>query len=227
MADRSAAVGVGRQPFASPEQRLRVEVADHIRSEIFAGRMKRGSRVDQDGVASSLGLSRLPVREALILLEREGLIVFRPRRGAFVADLTEDDLVDHFELLALIRGYATMRYAPVSAEETAVRMDLWERLMEGRGDERAIDDQLVAMAERGMTQRLKLEIDRLAPMMLAAWRVVSSDGVAHAELQLMRDQLTALQAGDRVRAGEITAEAIRRYGRHVIERLRSQGFFAG
>jgi DNA-binding GntR family transcriptional regulator len=56
----------------------------HIRKLIFDGYLRPGARVHQDDVARGLGISRIPVREALIALEQQGWVTIEPNRGAFV-----------------------------------------------------------------------------------------------------------------------------------------------
>ncbi|MFD6222333.1 GntR family transcriptional regulator [Nocardia asteroides] len=82
-----------------------------IRRRIFAGELRPGDKIDQDEIAESLGISKLPVREALIALELESLVDMPPRRGAFVALLTRDDVRDHYWLLGLVSGLAAARAA--------------------------------------------------------------------------------------------------------------------
>jgi DNA-binding GntR family transcriptional regulator len=85
------------------EQRLRspslVQLAvDAIRRMILAGELAEGERLIEDRLTEQLGISRPPLREALRVLEQEGLIVTRPRRGSTVATLTDQDV---FEILTL------------------------------------------------------------------------------------------------------------------------------
>ena len=63
-------------------------VYENLRSSILDGTLEPGSKLGQDRIASQLGVSRMPVREALSRLEAEGMIVFETYRGAFVAPLT-------------------------------------------------------------------------------------------------------------------------------------------
>jgi DNA-binding GntR family transcriptional regulator len=69
-------------PTAKP---LRDEIADALRADIIAGRLEPGSRLREEHIAGAQGVSRVPVREALQRLEREGYLVLTPRRGATVA----------------------------------------------------------------------------------------------------------------------------------------------
>ena len=69
---------------------LSEDVAEYIREGIMSGALRPGTRIDQDAIAADLGVSRLPVREALISLDKEGLINTIPRRGAFVARMERE-----------------------------------------------------------------------------------------------------------------------------------------
>src|SRR3954451_7782443 len=77
-----------------------------IRRMIFDGELRPGERVPQDDVAAMLGISRIPVREALIALEREGWVTIEMHRGAFVNALDARSVRDHYELFALLYGFA-------------------------------------------------------------------------------------------------------------------------
>lgn len=82
-----------------------------IRQMIFSGELRPGDKIDQDRVAVRLGVSRLPVREAVIALDVEGVIELAPRRGAFVAALSQDDVRDHYGILGAVSGLAAARAA--------------------------------------------------------------------------------------------------------------------
>jgi DNA-binding GntR family transcriptional regulator len=84
-------------------------IAAHIRQLIFEGKLHAGMRVPQDAIASDLGVSRIPVREALIVLEREGWVTNEMHRGAFINALDEQAVHDHYELYGLIYGLAAQR----------------------------------------------------------------------------------------------------------------------
>jgi DNA-binding GntR family transcriptional regulator len=84
-------------------------IALHIRSLIFEGELRPGMRVPQDAIANDLGVSRIPVREALIVLEREGWVTNEMHRGAFINALDEQAVHDHYELFGLIYGFAAKR----------------------------------------------------------------------------------------------------------------------
>ncbi|MDL4814367.1 GntR family transcriptional regulator [Actinomadura opuntiae] len=106
--------GVTGRAGLLPEQHLSrltsgEQVRLYLRRLIFDGVLRQGQRVPQDAVARTLGLSRIPVREALIALEREGWITIVAHRGAFVNALDESSVHDHYELYGLFYGFAVRR----------------------------------------------------------------------------------------------------------------------
>jgi DNA-binding GntR family transcriptional regulator len=72
-------------------------VAEELRRRIVSGVYAGGDQIRQEAVGAELGVSRIPIREALLQLESEGLIVIHTHKGAVVASLTTDDAVDLFE----------------------------------------------------------------------------------------------------------------------------------
>ena len=67
-------------------------IAEEIRARIRSGRLALGARISDKQIAAELGVSRTPVREALVQLQSEGLVVMRPQSGTFVIDLGADDV---------------------------------------------------------------------------------------------------------------------------------------
>ena len=91
---------------------LRARVAQEIRIAILRGDLPPGSRVKQEGLAAQLGVSREPVRQALLLLQREGLVHAQPNRGARVAPLDRQLISDVYGLREALE---------ISAVETLAR----------------------------------------------------------------------------------------------------------
>jgi len=77
-----------------PVEVLRARVANEIRTAILRGDLAPGSRVKQEDLAAQLGVSREPVRQAILLLEREGLVHAQPNRSALVAPLDRQIISD-------------------------------------------------------------------------------------------------------------------------------------
>jgi DNA-binding GntR family transcriptional regulator len=96
---------------------LKDAAAAYLREQILTGQLTPGTKVDQDEISEALGMSRLPVREALIELAHESLIDAVPRRGAFVARLERADIMDHYRIFALVAGLAASRAATSLTDE--------------------------------------------------------------------------------------------------------------
>ena len=88
-----------------------------IREAILDGRLQPGQRLKEEDLARQLGISRTPVREALLMLQVEGLIVATPNRGATVRVHTPDDLEDLYVLRAVLEGHAVRRAASRVGED--------------------------------------------------------------------------------------------------------------
>lgn len=73
-------------------------IADYVRAQILAGALLPGTRIRQDDLAAELGASRLPVREALRILQTGGLITLESNRGAWVTQLDQDDCELSYEI---------------------------------------------------------------------------------------------------------------------------------
>lgn len=94
-----------------PRAKVAQQVYHRIREAIMTGRLAGGTRLKEVELASQLDASRTPVREALVQLESEGLIVLLPRRGAIVRSLSERDVEDAFQLRALLEGFGAAQAA--------------------------------------------------------------------------------------------------------------------
>ena len=101
------------------QQQLTDRVHAALREAITSGRLPPEARIKQEQIAAELGVSRTPVREALHLLEREGLVRLVPRRGAIVQGFTPADVRELYELRELLE--------PAAAELATVRANAEER----------------------------------------------------------------------------------------------------
>jgi DNA-binding GntR family transcriptional regulator len=105
-----------------------VAATELIREAILDGRLEPGRRLKEEELARELGISRTPVREALLMLQAEGLVVATPNRGAMVRVHDAEDLDDLYQLRALLEGHATRRAATrISPSELTVLQESCER----------------------------------------------------------------------------------------------------
>ncbi len=82
------------------------EVAESLRQRIFNRELAPGSWIDELKIAQAYGISRTPLREALKVLAGEGLVTMKVRRGAYVTEVSEQDLADVYHLLSLLESDA-------------------------------------------------------------------------------------------------------------------------
>lgn len=98
------------------------QVAERIREAIIAGKIAPGVWLRETALATRIGVSRIPVREALARLESEGLVERVPYRGARVVRLTVDQVRESFMLRSLLEGFATKLAAPHLTPEEIGRL---------------------------------------------------------------------------------------------------------
>lgn len=103
------ALANGRAPLV--RRNVGEVVADHIRQLVFDGALRDGERLPQREIAESLGVSAIPVREALVALEREGVVTIHAGRGAFVNGLDPEIALEQFYVFGRIYGLAARRAA--------------------------------------------------------------------------------------------------------------------
>lgn len=109
-------------------------VASYIREQIFTGRLRRGDRVRQDDVATELRVSRIPVREAMIALDREGWVTIEPHRGSYVNGLDEQSVFDHYEILGLLYGLAGRRAAQHADDSELAQFEVLRKAVSAADD---------------------------------------------------------------------------------------------
>jgi DNA-binding GntR family transcriptional regulator len=101
----------------SPKRSLSGDIVERLRKAIWSGRLAPDERLREELLAEMLGVSRGPIREALSQLEREGLVIKQPNRGAVVARLSPEDLDEVFSLRLAIERLA-VQHAVRNAGQT-------------------------------------------------------------------------------------------------------------
>lgn len=107
----------------TPRGTAHVYVRETLRQDILNGTLPGGTRLAQSEVASRLGVSTTPVREALRDLASEGLVTIDPHRGGFVMDLSRQDVVEIYELRHHIEPLALHLAFPRITNELIDRLD--------------------------------------------------------------------------------------------------------
>jgi DNA-binding GntR family transcriptional regulator len=86
-------------------------VVAHVVNLILTGKIRTGDRIDRNVIAKDLGLSRVPIQEAMVQLEHDGIISTRYHRGAFVERFDAATILEHHEIYGLLNGLAAERAA--------------------------------------------------------------------------------------------------------------------
>src|SRR3990172_9229267 len=129
----------------TPKRALSDDVGVRLREGISSGQLSPGKRLSEKLLAEMMGVSRGPIREALTRLEREGLVVKQPNKGAFVARLSREDLDEVYSLrLAL--------------ERLAVQQAIRNAEPKHLADMQAIVDVMALDVIRGTTEKAAAEL---------------------------------------------------------------------
>ncbi len=107
----------------------REQVVGHVAQLILTGKLRSGDRLDRNDLAASLGVSRVPVQEAVAQLEHDGIVTTRYHRGAFIARFDAPVLLEHYHLFGVLNGLVSAGAATEATPETIARLkDLTSQL---------------------------------------------------------------------------------------------------
>lgn len=104
-------------------------VVTHIVNLVMTGKLRSGDRIDRSEIVRDLGLSRVPIQEAVVQLEHDGILSTRYHRGAFVARFDEATVREHHELSGMLNGIAAARCAASPTPRILAHLDDTLRLM--------------------------------------------------------------------------------------------------
>jgi DNA-binding GntR family transcriptional regulator len=200
---------------------------DAIRDGILHGNYAEGEPLRQDALADELGVSRIPIREALRQLEAEGLVTFNPHRGAIVSTLSLAEIEEVFDLRTTIEAdllrRAVPRLTPEQLDQADEVLDRYASALQS-GDVSKwgelnwqFHSTLYAAAGRpvamGIVQRLHQQSDRYLRMQLALTHGETRANDEH------RAIAAAVRAHDAKRASSLMRDHIAGAGRSLLEFL--------
>ena len=119
-------------------QTVTAMVAEYIAARIIGGDYPGGHQIRQEAIAAELGVSRIPVREALLQLEADGLVVIRTHRGAVVSELSADDAIDLFDARLLLEPFLVEKAIAHASDQDIAAIEKSMRAYEAaiaRGDD--------------------------------------------------------------------------------------------
>ena len=169
----SALMSEGRPGLSLSPRALYEEVAELLRQRIFQRQLEPGSWIDELKIAEEYGISRTPLREALKVLAAEGLVTMKVRRGAYVTEVSMQDLSDVYHLLSLLESDAAGVVAEKAsdAELTGLRA-LHAELEKAAQAGVANTDAFFAINERFHMRLLEIANNRWRDQMVADLRKV-------------------------------------------------------
>lgn len=191
---------------AAPSGAASARIAAHLREAILSGEIAPGQRIGQEEVAARFGASRLPVREALRMLEAEGLTEHLPRRGARVPALSQHEVSVVYQMRERMEPLALLESMPHLDAADLEHLEELQRRIEGNADVAAfvaLDREFHLHSYRGCT------IDSLTSAVTRLWNTtqhyrrafVSLSGpgrmwVVNAEHRLILDALERRDGAD-------------------------------
>lgn len=187
-------------------------VADLLRRAIYEGRLAPGERLREVEIATEIGVSRTPVREALLILQTEGLVRAEPNRGSVVRSYTMEELVDFIQIRGMLQAYAAAQAAARITPEQLARLhdccDVLEGLVDSTEVVPVVEATLrfhdVVVSAAG--SRMLADVIRTAAGMPLMYRVFTWDTpeTRRNTLRHLRKITDALERGDAVQAENVT-----------------------
>jgi DNA-binding GntR family transcriptional regulator len=208
------------------------EAYHYLRDRILSGELSGNTRVNPAEIAELLGISRMPVREALRQLHSEGLVTMRPNRAAFVSSLSAQEVEELFEIRGALEVLAVRTaIQAMTMDSMAELIALKDRMDRARHDPaewlKRHDDFHQTLCTLGNRTRLPQEIGRIRlairPYLLMYMKVfntVEMPGLEHSSL------LEVLAAGDIKRAEEVMQEHVANPARGLIKFLQERDAMA-
>jgi DNA-binding GntR family transcriptional regulator len=196
---------------------LERRVYERLRDDIVSGRLGPGSQLVEARLAGELGVSKTPVREALIRLQRDGLVQIEPYRGARVLEPSLDDIREILELRELLECQIARQLAARRPENVLASLEatitLGRRALEN-GDETAVANALTEFSDiftnASENTRLAQALRELRSVMLLIGSTsMSAVGREHRSLDEHARIVSALRKGDGEAAAKATAKHVR------------------
>jgi DNA-binding GntR family transcriptional regulator len=196
------------------------QAAAYIRRLIFDGQLQEGARLPQDEVAKAVGVSRIPIREAIIALEREGWVTTKLHRGTFVNAFDEQIIHDHYELFGLVYGLAARRAAQRADPETLERLTKLAQEVRTTDDLMRIEELAIAfhstVVEAARSPRITVVLRAMSALVPGPFFVLVPRAV-EAERKGLRAIVRAIRDGDGDRAAGEYAKMLGQQAEMVVD----------
>ncbi|WP_442874738.1 GntR family transcriptional regulator [Amycolatopsis sp. NBC_00345] len=191
---------------------LRDEAYERIRHAIIDGSLSAGTPLRDADLAEQLGLSRAPVRQALLRLAEDGLVDSKPQSYTRVAEFVSDDVRDAVQLVRALHEFAVRqalpRLGPAHVAEMRAANERFAAAVESRDVAAAIeaDDELHDVPVRVCGNRaVATTLGRYTPLLRRLEYARFSSLPAHRSVQRHAELIDALAGGDAERAAAVTS----------------------
>ncbi|MCU1352172.1 MAG: transcriptional regulator, GntR family [Acidimicrobiales bacterium] len=205
------------------------QAAEYIKQLIFDGHLRPGERVPQDEIATVLEVSRIPIREGLIALERDGWVTIELNRGAYVNALDADAVRDGYELYGLIYGFATRRAMARAATGLVDQLAAIEKRIRATDDaddfRAATLDFHSAIVDAARSPRVKVML-RSSRALVSGNFFEEIPGSIDVERRGAAAIVRALRAGDVDKAADQYVKMLVRQGDLVVKVFEERGLFS-
>jgi DNA-binding GntR family transcriptional regulator len=202
-------------------------VVAHIVSGLLEGSLRPGDRIDRTEIAATLGMSRVPVQEAVNQLERDGIVAIPYHRGVFLERFDADVVREHYEIYGMLSGIASARAASARCPELLGRLRELVGAMPAAGPSEF--ENLVWEFRRAINQevagpRLRAAIGTFQGFMPTAFWLARADS-HDSMLPAYLDEVDAIERGDAERARDVVMRRAASMADTVIDELFRRGVF--
>lgn len=214
------------RPLSAAEQ-----IAERINHDVLAGVYKPGQRIIEQDIADSFQVSRGPVRDAIRILEREGVVEILARRGAHVTSLSVKEVNDIFAIRGALIALAVSLATPLLTEEDIARVRKWVDQMSTTSSEGGSTEEYVPHSYRiSLFLSRRCQNERLFEMIRSMSRQtlryshlgLSSPKRRERSVRIWNDLVDALENRDDVRASDLAECLIRESGEAARKQLLSE-----
>jgi DNA-binding GntR family transcriptional regulator len=202
---------------------LHLKVSNVIREAIIRGDFKPGERLKQSDLADTLGVSRMPVREAFRKLESEGLIELEPHKGAIVKSIQVNDIEEIYTLRAELEKMAVYQSIDYFSESDLKQLNELVNNMDAAED---VEDFVLYNIEFHKLLIKRCNWNRLNTFISTLWSGFPQQtphlikGQTKTSNKEHRQIVEAIMKKDKEKAGDLVSEHILRTGQLLIKSLK-------
>ncbi|MFJ8064691.1 GntR family transcriptional regulator [Psychrobacillus sp. NPDC096426] len=205
---------------------LQSKVTTKLRDLILKGEFQMGDRLTQEEWAQKLGVSRMPLREALRQLEVEGLVRIEPRKGAIVTPISIEDIEEIYQLRQMLEGEVVVQSLPYLEEEDIKELEyLYEKMLHLKSSERDMHEYVILNKEFHQIIIEACPWRRIKSFIHTLWKGIPPNTPSllanhlpesHDEHRLM---LKYIKEKDAMKLREVTEKHIRRTKENLIKMI--------